>query len=86
MREGQRVIFHGRRDWWLTVAVVALLIGEEIRTRWRRGVAKVTAVRRPALPTTLRRGCDELTAEDKGRLAARAGRALREENQGGAGS
>jgi len=89
MKENSRMIPHGRHDLWLTLAVVAMLVGEGIRTRWRRVVALMTAVaalHRPAMRTNLRQGCDGLTADDKRRLAARAGRALREENHGDAGS
>ena len=82
------MIPRGRRDCWFTTAVVALLVGEGIRRRWRRGVAAVTAiaaVRRPGRHATLRHGYDVLTAEDQRRLAARATRALHEENHGNAG-
>lgn len=78
----------GRRDWWLTATVVALLVGEGIRRRWRRGVAAVTAIaaiRRPGRRAPLRHRYDALTAEDQRRLAARATRALHEENHGNAG-
>ncbi len=43
------------------------------------------ALHRPARRENRRQGCDGLTADDKRRLAARAGRALREENHGDAG-
>lgn len=82
------MIPHGRHDLWLTLAVVAMLVGEGMRTRWRRVVAGVTAIaciRRPAMRANRRQGCADLTADDKRRLAARAGRALREENHGDAG-
>jgi len=82
------MIPHGRRAFWLTSAVVAMLVGEGMRTRWRRVVAGVTAIafiRRPVMCANLRQGCDGLTVEDKRRLAARAGRALREVNHGDAG-
>ncbi len=82
------MIPHGRRAFWLTSAVVAMLVGEGIRTRWRRIVAGASAIafiRRPAMCANLRQGCDDLTVEDKRRLAARAGRALREETHGDVG-
>jgi len=77
MKENSRMIPHGRHDLWLTLAVVAMLVGEGIRTRWRRVVAH-----RPAMRANFRQGCDGLTADDKRRLAARA---LREETHGDAG-
>ncbi len=82
------MIPRGRRAFWLTSTVVAMLVGEGMRTRWRRVVAAVTAfafIHRPAMRANRRQGCDDLTAEDKRRLEARAGRARREENHGDAG-
>jgi len=82
------MIPHGRRAFWLTSVGVAMLVGEGMRTRWRRVIAGVTAIafiHRPAIRANLRQGCEELTTEDKRRLEARAGRALREENHGDAG-
>ncbi len=79
------MIPHGRRAFWLTSAVIALLVWEGMRTRWRRVVAAVTAIafiRRPVMCANHQRGCADLTAEDKRRLAGRAGR---EENHGDAG-
>ncbi len=37
------MILHGRRAFWLTSIVVAMLVGEGMRTRWRRVVALMTA-------------------------------------------
>ena len=69
---------YGRRDGWLTAAVIAMLLWRAIRGRWRRvgAIMRQTGVRAP------HQGCDGLTAEDRRRLTAWAARARRGEPRG----
>jgi hypothetical protein len=74
------MIPHGRRDGWLTAAIIAVLVCRAIRGRWRCVVAVVRRLGRCAHPR--RQGHDVLTADDKERLTAWAARARRGERHG----